>query len=79
MTHCSPPPTITNADAGSSKNESLGESVLYACIEGYQKSGGDTHLSCQLTESYKAEWIGTPLKCSKGINYYFNAITICIV
>ena len=65
-TLCNSPPNISNAQAAHDHNATLGETVLYACDDGFYKAGGDSRLSCHLSKDYKALWSGTKLQCVKN-------------
>ena len=64
-THCNSPPNISNAQAAHYHNATFGETVLYACDDGFKKAGGDSRLNCQLSKNYAAIWSGARLQCVK--------------
>ena len=66
-THCRPPPNVSNAQAGHHHNVAIGETVLYACNDGFNKAGGDSRLTCQLSRNYTGIWNGKRLQCEKAI------------
>ena len=66
-THCNSPPNVSNAQAAHYHNATLGETVLYACDNGFKRAGGDSRLSCHLSRKYTARWNGTRLKCVKDV------------
>ena len=63
-TFCNPPPLIENAEAASSRPSDIGEMVLYACVDGFTKVGGDSRLTCILSDGNTATWSGEPVECS---------------
>ena len=66
-THCNPSPFIRNAQAAHYHNATIGENVLYACNDGFNKAGGDSRLTCQLSRNYTGIWNGKRLQCDKAI------------
>ena len=66
-THCNSPPNISNAQAGHHHNVPIGETVLYACDNGFKRASGDSRLSCHLSTDYAAIWSGTRLQCVKDV------------
>ena len=63
---------IENAEAGHSRSSELGETVLYACTDGLTKTGGDSRLTCALSEDKKPEWSGNLIQCSASNNSMYK-------
>ena len=63
-TFCGPPPQIENAETGNSRPSEIGEMVLYACVDGFTKVGGDSRLTCTLSKDSTAIWSGESIECS---------------
>ena len=61
--YCKPPPEIENAEAAHNNISEIGENVLYACLDGFVKVGGDSRLTCVLADDNTAVWIGAHIKC----------------
>ena len=38
--------------------------VLYACVNGFTNVGGDSRLTCILSEDNTAVWTGTQIECT---------------
>ena len=71
--NCDPPPVIKNSDAAVSTTSAIGEMVLYACVDGFIKVGGDSRLTCTVSEDNTASWSGEPIECSNrntGVTSY---------
>ncbi|XP_067942675.1 uncharacterized protein [Watersipora subatra] len=76
---CESPPTIANAIAGNNEKAKIGQKVLYSCIDGYQKTGGDSQLTCTITEANKTLWTGEHQHCSKCIAIGSGAAALAVV
>ena len=61
--YCNPPPEIENAEAAHNNISEIGGNVLYACLDGFVKVGGDSRLTCALADDKIAVWSGTHIKC----------------
>ena len=62
--YCTPPPEIENAEAAHNNFSEIGDNVLYACLDGFTKVGGNSRLTCALAVDNTAVWTGTHIKCN---------------
>ena len=62
--YCDPPPAIENAEVALSRTSEIGEMVLYACVDGFIKVGGDSRLTCTLSKDNTATWAGAQIECT---------------
>ena len=77
--YCNPPPEIENAEATHTDIADIGDNVLYACLDGFTKVGGDSRLTCALADDKLAVWMGAHIECDiveEGI--FLNFYHFCI-
>ncbi|XP_067942495.1 uncharacterized protein [Watersipora subatra] len=63
--YCQSAKLIENSIHDGNSSQRVGEKVLYACIDGYVKSGGDAILVCSLSKDYEPYWKGSTIVCTK--------------
>ncbi|XP_067941533.1 protogenin-like [Watersipora subatra] len=78
---CEPPPIIANAIVGNSSKAKVGQEVLYACDDGYQRTSGNYQLTCTITKSYETLWTGEHPNCSKtqGVAIGLGVATLAVI
>ena len=68
--HCSPHPTVENAEAGFRGRAQIGDTVYYSCKKGYELVSGDGDLKCAYANDYSTRWIGSKISCAQGNDFW---------
>ena len=61
---------MENAEHAKNVGVKVGESILYACLDGLTKVGGDSYLTCSLSQDGAALWNGEFIKCDRKSGKY---------
>ena len=56
---------IKNAETLHAINSSVGGKVFYACLEGYIRLSGDSHLTCTTSDDLEHSWTGSVMACDQ--------------